>query len=283
MLAKGLPLAVFGASGQVGRAVLDRCREHRIPVLAFSRETGHADEEWIQWRQARLPDVVPAMPRVAATLSLGPLDLFSHWLERARPDGIGKIVALGSMSAISKRDSALPAERDLARRLRESEERLARACTALGLGWTVFRPTLIYGAGVDRNVSAVMRAAARWHVMPLPRARGLRQPLHVADLADAVLASLNNAASDGCVLPIGGGERLDVATMFRRMRAALPVATLPLPLPATVSRMARMLSARMPLAAKLARFEDDLVANNDMVEQMLGVQPRAFTPAWLPP
>jgi hypothetical protein len=81
------------------------------------------------------------------------------------------------MSAQSKRDSVVPAERALAQRLRDGEAALARACVARGSAWTVLRPTLVYGAGLDKSLTPIARRALRTRVFPLPAGRGLRQPI----------------------------------------------------------------------------------------------------------
>jgi uncharacterized protein YbjT (DUF2867 family) len=103
----------------------------------------------------------------------------------------------------------------------------------------------------------------------------LRQPVHAQDLALAVARALDGAAT-GRVLPVGGGERLAAGEMFARVRASLPVSTIPLPIPAPVVRAgARCLP---PLRGPLTRLAQDLVADNAELERLLGVLPRAFRP-----
>lgn len=283
-----LPVLVFGATGQVGRSVLAQGRQQGHYMLAASRkrlppqpEMGHVD-----WLTARLADGVPELPPVRAIFSLGPLDLFAQWLGQwPKPANPTRIVALGSMSVLSKKHSPRPQERQLASRLREAESRLSRRCDELGLMWTVLRPTLLWGAGMDRSLSPMARRAMRWHWMPQPAARGLRQPVHVDDVAAAVWACLSCDAAAGQCIAIGGGERLPASEMFARVRHSLPSRTLLLPLPAQVSRAARWLAAVHPAASAMARLQEDLVADNQPLRNLLGVSPRAFAPQqgdWLP-
>src|ERR1700722_13957235 len=65
------------------------------------------------------------------------------------------------------------------------------------LGWTILRPTMIYGAAGDKNLSRVLGALARLGRVPVPLmvpvpggGRQLQQPVHVADLAGAGLGAL---------------------------------------------------------------------------------------------
>jgi uncharacterized protein YbjT (DUF2867 family) len=122
----------------------------------------------------------------------------------------------------------------------------------------------------------------RWRVFGLPAGCGLRQPVHAADIAHAVVRALDGAAV-GRVIPMGGGERLPAAAMFARVRASLPVRTLPIPVPAPVIRLGARLVP--PMRGALTRLQQDLVADNAELERLLGVHPRPFRPGpecWAP-
>jgi hypothetical protein len=60
------------------------------------------------------------------------------------------------------------------------------------------------------------------------------------------------------------------------VRRSLPVATVPLPLPAWLLRGARRVLPR--LAGPMGRLESDLVADNTELTRLLGVTPRPFRP-----
>lgn len=275
-----MTVVVFGASSQIGHFLLPRLRARGEPVIAISRRP-HADGAGVQWLQGALPEPVPALPTVAAIVSFGPLLPFAQWLATAMPAGVPCVVAVSSMSAQSKVESRVPAERAIAQLLLEGEAQLAQACAALGCPWTVLRPTLIYGAGQDRSLTPLARRALRTRVFPRPAGRGLRQPVHADDIAQAVLAAIEHPA--GRVLPLGGGERLSAATMFARVQRSLPVATLALPLPAWLLRLAARAVPR--LQGPLGRLEADLIADNRELEHHLGIHPRPFQPdcnSWFP-
>ena len=268
-------VVVFGASGQIGRFLLPRLTARAATVQAISRHPRDA-AAGVTWLHGALPEAVPALAPTDALISLGPLDAFVTWLERTPLAGAARVVAISSMSAASKHASPDPGERALAARLGDAEQRLAARCQALGAAWTVLRPTLIYGAGMDRSLTPLARRALRWRVFPLPAGSGLRQPVHAEDVALAVRAALDHPQSAGRVIPLGGGERLTAAAMFARVRAALPVATLPLPIPRTALRIAARLLPR--LRGPLTRLDQDLIADNAAAERLLGLVPRPFAP-----
>ncbi|KRE88645.1 hypothetical protein ASG87_08680 [Frateuria sp. Soil773] len=270
-----MTVLVFGGSSQIGHFLLPRLRARGDDVLAVSR-VQRPGQAGLRWLVGQLPDAVPALPPVSAIVNFGPLQPFARWLERAAPAGAPRIVATSSMSADSKRDSQVPAERAISRQLRDGEAALAEACARLGCAWTVLRPTIIYGAGIDKSLSPIARRAMRTRLFPLPAGSGLRQPVHADDIAQAVLAALDAPQAAGKVLALGGGERLPAGEMFARVRRSLPVATLPLPLPAWLLRAGRRAVPR--LRGPLTRLETDLVADNAELQRLLGVAPRPFRP-----
>ncbi|MGN6238010.1 SDR family oxidoreductase [Dyella sp.] len=271
-----MTVLVLGASSQIGHFLLPRLQAAGHDVLAISRQA-RAGGAHLRWIVGQLPDAMPAaLPALAGIVSCGPLLPFARWLEAAPLDGAPRIVATSSMSAQTKRDSRVPAERALAQSLREGEAALADACARRGLRWNVLRPTIVYGAGLDRSLTPIAHRASRLRVFPLPAGRGQRQPVHADDIAQACVAALREDAPSGHVLPIGGGERLSAAAMFARVRASLPVATLPLPIPRPLLRLGPRLVPR--LQGPLARLEEDLIADNTELTRLLGVRPRAFQP-----
>jgi len=204
-------------------------------------------------------------------LSLGPLDAFSGWLER-QATAPARVIALSSMSAESKCTSPDAAERALAEGLRASEARILQTGAKRRIDCTIFRPTLIYGAGTDRSLAPIARFARRWHVLPIPiGASGLRQPVHAADLAKACIAALKQPASHGKIYALGGGERLSFAAMLWRLRAAQPGFVLPVPLPLFALRPGASMGA-----AALARLRVPLIADNTDAARDFGYAPAAF-------
>jgi nucleoside-diphosphate-sugar epimerase len=281
---------VFGASGAIGRFLLPRLLAADHAVFAPSRTARTSGHPRLTWIGGDLPHGVPPLPAAATIFSLGPLDAFAEWL--AAHDTAGAtIVAIGSRSIETKRDSADAAERGVADRLACAEDALARIADARGTRVTVLRPTLIYGAGLDLSLTPIVALARRWRVFPyVAGARGLRQPVHADDLAAACLAS-TRAASARRVYDVGGGERIAFSAMLRRVRESLAFATLALPIPLAVAHAGAGVARRMPAfrsasAAALARMNEDLVADHAEAVADFGWSPRAFQPEardWTPP
>jgi nucleoside-diphosphate-sugar epimerase len=137
---------------------------------------------------------------------------------------------------------------------------------------------LIYGAGMDRSLTAIARFARRWRVLPVPLgANGLRQPVLARDLAGACAAVLANAVTFGKIYPIGGGERLRFDAMLMRLRDAVPGFVLPLPLPMMALRLAaRWQQGAFFSTSAVARLREPLIADNSAAARDFGYAPAAF-------
>lgn len=277
-----MTVLVIGATSQIGHFLLPRLRDAGVDMLLLSRHPPVDDPCWIR---GGLPDAMPDLPRLDAILCTGPLNWLAAWLSATHLKGQPHVIATSSMSAETKRHSDLPAERELAKVLRDAETVLTATCASRGMPWTVFRPTLVYGTGMDRSLTPMARAGARRRVFPLPMGKGRRQPVHAEDVAEAMFTALGRARARGHVFPIGGGDRFTATEMFRRVRRSVGATTLPLPLPNFALRLAALASPR--IRGAVGRLDSDLIADNTDLERLLDVHPRPFRPdpsTWrLPP
>lgn len=277
-------VVVLGASGQIGRYLVPRLLDAGHHVHAPSRSLRASAREGMHWLQADLFAGMPALPPLDVIFSLGPLDGLAHWLERGAIEGEPQVIAFGSMSAVSKRDSADPDERALAARLLDSERRVVDAAHRRRLPCTLFRPTLIYGAGIDRSLSVLARWGCSLRVFPrVLGAHGLRQPVHAEDLADACVRAWGNAGACGATFELGGGERLAFSAMLERVRRSLPVRVMAMPMPVSaidaVTRITRHVASLRALRPAVARrLREDLVADTTMAQERLDWSPRGFAP-----
>ena len=88
----------------------------------------------------------------------------------------------------------------------DSEDKVKAWATAHKIDWIILRPTLIYGYGRDKNISEIAQVIRRFGFFPLfGPAQGLRQPIHVEDVALACCRALDtlNLANRSIILPVG--------------------------------------------------------------------------------
>lgn len=273
---------VFGGSGQIGASLLDRLHDDGWRVTAVSR-TPRNDEPGVQWLQGDLAAVDGLPRRVEAIFSCGPLDHFARWYARARIEA-ERILAFGSTSIEVKRGSSDPGERDVAQRLREGERMVFETAAARGAAATLLRPTLVYGVGTDQTLSRIAALAGRWGRFVLPRhATGLRQPVHVRDLAAAAFAAVDAPASHGHAYALPGGEALPYREMVARVLAVLQPPARLVELPSPLFNLA-LLAAQISGhgtglgEAAVTRMRSNLVFDAGPAQRDFGYAPRAFKP-----
>jgi nucleoside-diphosphate-sugar epimerase len=270
---------LFGASSQVGEALLPQLVEAGHQPRAVSRQPARQPIEGVDWElgcfgSTRLP--------APAVLCVGPLLPFAVWLEDQPIGLIERIIAVSSLSLRHKRDAADAAERRTAALLAEGEARLCAAADRLGADWSLLRPAMLYGKGRDGTVARALDFGRRHGWLPLPvPASGLRQPLHLDDFADAIVQCLHGAASRS-TLELGGGERLTLRELLERVAQALPGCRL-LRLPAMPLRwasaaLAPLASRARELHAVLDRAGKDQLPDEELARRLLDWRPRRFKP-----
>ncbi len=274
---------VFGMSSQVGEALAARLLA-RFPVVdALSREPrdGMPGVQWLQGSLEHMPQGGAMAHDIL--ISLGPLDAFTRWYSNSRP-AASRVIALGSTGLRDKATSSDAAERQLAQRLCVAEATLFEIGQQCGAAITVLRPTLLYGSGRDQSLTPLMAMARRWHFLPMPStAKGLRQPVHVEDVASAILACLEAPAAltAGRAYDLPGGEVLAFDAMVRRsLERYVPGARL-LVLPGFAFRILAWMAewlGKGPDPGSLSRLAADQIADAGPAHQAFGYQPGLFRP-----
>jgi nucleoside-diphosphate-sugar epimerase len=171
--------------------------------------------------------------------------------------------------------TSLPAR---SKRIRLAAEEQVRASA---LDWTILRPTMIYGDPGDRNLSRLLPLLRRAPVLPVPGGGHLQQPVHAADVADAVLAAAERPATARCAYDVAGPEPLTFAELLRVCARAVASRTrfVPVPLaPVVAAARGYELLSRNPRirVEQLRRLAEDKAFSIDAAARDLGYAPRPF-------
>ena len=190
---RGDLVAVTGATGFVGQAVLMAAGRHQLDVRALTRRKQRL-RGGVEWVDGDLADV-PALKRLmdgasavihiagvvnapdAAGFEEGNVQGTLRVIEAAHEMGVSRLIHVSSLAAREPQLSMYGASK-----LRG--EKLVRAS---GLDWSVVRPPAVFGPR-DTEMLELFRLARRG-VIPLPPP-GHLSIIHVADLAELLLALL---------------------------------------------------------------------------------------------
>jgi nucleoside-diphosphate-sugar epimerase len=277
---------VLGATSLIGRRLLAAPPPPGIELLALSRRPPSTGPGWARWIEADLgdPALAERLAPIDVVVSLSPVWLLTPALPALLGAGARRLLAVSSTSRLTKAASPVAEERAVAARLAAGEEAVMAQCGAAGAAWTLFRPTLIYAEGEDRNVSRLAALIRRFGVLPLAgRGDGLRQPVHAADLAAAVWQALDAPAAHDRIYALPGGETLSYREMARRIFEALGRRPRLIVLPPGAWRLGlRLASPWLPgaTAAMGGRMSEDLVFDAAPARRDFGYSPRPFRPTF---
>jgi nucleoside-diphosphate-sugar epimerase len=194
---------VFGATGMVGESIVEHLARSGNQTIGVSRRSSSHG----RWLTADLtePDALQ-LPEVDVIFTAVPTRLLANASLAILRSNPKRIVVISSTNVFTKVDSRDENERASILALIEAEKRIIDQCKALGIEWTILRPTLIYKEGRDHNVSQIAGVIRRFGFMPLcGAASGLRQPVHAEDLAIGAIAAAKSpkaANSDYCATGI---------------------------------------------------------------------------------
>lgn len=156
------------------------------------------------------------------------------------------------------------------------------AVMASGLDWTIIRPTMIYGTPADRNMARLLRALRRLPVLPLPGGgTGLQQPVHVDDLAGAIVNALERPLTVHRAYDVAGPEPLTLRRVVEEAGEAMDRRPRLLSLPlAPVVALVRLYEAVAPSpglkSEQVSRLAEDKAVDIGPARAELDFHPRPF-------
>jgi len=275
---------VSGASSQIGRFLLPMLVERGDVVMALSRKR-QPKIDGVRWICADLDGDAGDLWRqldCQAWIHLAFLPLALAHLEAAVDSGVRQFIAFSSTSIFTKTDSDNSREQAVVQQLRQAEASVAAA--QFDVGWTILRPTLIYGCGNDQNIAFIASMIRRFGLFPLAgTGEGVRQPVHAADLAAAAVAALENEQAYNRAYNLSGGEALSYRAMVERVFASLGrrprlISVPPLLLKAALQLLRLFPGYRHLSSTMIDRMQRDMVFDHRDAAADLGFKPRRFEP-----
>jgi nucleoside-diphosphate-sugar epimerase len=278
---------VSGATSQVGFFLLPRLMDSPYHIHALSRNTPdaqHVVNPHITWHQIDLSRGWKRLniKEASSFIHLAPLWLLPDIIESLSSLPIHHITALSSTSRFSKLNSKNLYEYEIAKKLAEAEEKCITECNRRRISWTLLRPTMIYGCGMDRNVTMVARFITRFGFFPLVGGgQGYRQPVHADDIAGACMAVMNCPGAFNRTYNLSGGQTLTFKEMVVAIFSALGkkprIVSIPLKLASLLMKGATLFPAYRHLNREmLERVNQDICFDSSDAVGDFGYSPRGF-------
>lgn len=289
---------VTGASGFVGRCLMNELRLRGISAKGFSRtQSGNliqipSDGSAIDWdphlHGADAIIHLAARVHVMREEASDPLSKFRHanvdaTLNLARSAaraGIRRFVFVSTIKVNGERTEPgkpFTAE-DLPRPQGPYAVSKAEAETALmtlsretGMEVTIIRPPLVYGPGVRGNFLSLLRWAGSGAPSIFSAVHNRRSFLHVLNLCDLLILALRHPKAANKVFLVSDGHDLSTDELLTRLIAASGRRPRSLPVPSLLIRSLGMLTGRSEAAARLVEnLQVDITKTRDTLD-------------WIPP
>jgi len=157
----------------------------------------------------------------------------------------------------------------------------AAARAASDLDWTIIRPTMIFGGARDNNITRLMRWVARHRWVPLvDGGRALIQPVFVEDLADLLVAILENPASFRAEFTVAGAAPLTYRQLWEEIARIMGRQIRFVPVPGALAERAAWLAEKLApglrvRAEQVRRLREDKAFDFTEARERLGFHPRA--------
>ena len=280
-------VGILGATSLVGECLLRLLKQHAIPVTACTRQSVTSVDDGIHWHQLTRPESSAhssqtACHKIPLWICAAPIWILAENFDFLISHGVRQIVVLSSTSRFTKYESTDINDQAVARRLADAENHLRLWAEAHQVVWAILRPTLIYGLGRDKNISEIAHFVRRFGFFPVfGSAKGLRQPLHVEDLAEACLLALGSTETKNRSYDISGGETLTYRDMVRRIFVALDRTPRLITIPLWMFSAGIYLLKRVPRYEKWSsgmaeRMNQDMFFEHSDAVRDFGFSPRKF-------
>jgi nucleoside-diphosphate-sugar epimerase len=208
---------VIGASGLVGSHIVRQLFLEGGAPYGLSRNDQHGDRaRWIIGDLAN-PQTI-SWPDVEIIYCTASARLLADALQLIATPSLARVVLFTSTSISTKANSPSPEEREGIAAYATAEKDVIAQCNALGVAWTVLRPTIIYEEGKDRNITRLAGLIARFGFFPLyGRGAGLRQPVHAEDCGIAAVCAARSAKAANKIYDLPGREAIAYREMIGRI------------------------------------------------------------------
>lgn len=187
-------VAVTGATGFIGRRLIDKLNEEGWTVKALTRQKRDSTDSII-WVHGDLDDTtalanlvqdVSAVIHCAGTVRGSSLDDFTHTNVTGTLNLLNTLIAQSKPPRLLFVSSLAARQPDLSwyAKSKHLAERQVNHCSA-SLHWTIFRPTAVYGPG-DKELKPLFKATRKGILPVLGNRKNRFGLIHVDDLIGAI-------------------------------------------------------------------------------------------------
>jgi nucleoside-diphosphate-sugar epimerase len=290
------PVAVTGASGFIGRALVRHLHAQGRPVTAVARHAWPAPAGVRQVTVASYEEPAPLQAALEGADCVLHLAALAHRtgsaaefdasvrategvLAAARRCGVRRLVFLSSIGVNGHRTEGRPFSEDdpprpgepYAHSKLQAEQAVIAACRGTPMEYVIVRPPLVVGPDAPGNFGRLVRLVRRGWPLPLGAVRNARSFVALDNLVELLALCAVHPAAANQVFLAADAEELSTPQLVRCIADGLGLPARLLPVPPALLRLAARLVGRERLADSLCA---SLQVDASKARRRLGWQPR---------
>jgi len=251
----GKRVCIIGGSGFVGRAIVDQAIGAGHQVTVACRHPERARDLLVKGAELARVDVTDGNGIDAAVaghdvviylvgllfekgrqnFAAAHVDGVARALESCQREGVKQYLHMSALGAGKVAESAYAQTKAAAEKL----------VSESGLNWTIFRPSIIYGAG-DNFFNQFKAMSAMLPVMPVISGETRFQPVWVEDVARAFVASVDNHHVHAQIYELGGPGVFSFQAMLELLMLDLGRQRTFIPLPGFAANLMAIFTSVLP-------------------------------------
>lgn len=228
---------LFGASSLVGINLQELLNDSGDYQKIISYSSSKRDENYFDLKDLSTYNLIDKDSE-SLIISFAPIWLFEEFLQKSlkfNPDlflNVKGFIICSSSSSETKRFSANKFDKNLSKKLIISEELILKIAKFLNKKCVIIQPSLIYGSIgkiKDKNINKIIKILKLVPFILLPKESGLRQPIHISQLAKVFLKFTEDISKNKesferfnfSKILIGGDEEISYEVMIKKILSTL--------------------------------------------------------------
>ncbi|MDQ6982139.1 MAG: complex I NDUFA9 subunit family protein [Mariprofundus sp.] len=272
----GKRVCIIGGSGFVGRAIVDQAIGAGYQVTVACRHPERARDLLVKGAELSRVDVAEGRGIDAAVEGHDlVIYLVGLLFEKGRQnftaahvDGVARVLESCKRAGVKQylHMSALGAGKVAGSVYAETKAAAEALVQTSGLNWTIFRPSIIYGAG-DNFFNQFKAMSAMLPVMPVISGATRFQPVWVEDVAGAFVQSIDNHHVTGQIYELGGPNTYSFQSLLELLMNALGRKRIFISVPGFAAKLMAIFTSVLPTPPitldQLKLLGHDNVVNGD--------------------
>lgn len=219
-------VVVLGATSLIGKFFVDTNNEYEL--ICFSRKNKKFN--YIDLKDTN--NYLNNSFKNSFLVSFSPIGLIKDLLIQLKENNLGNLKTLkglviySSSSVLTKKFASNLSDKELSKKLLQSETVILSICKEYSINCVIIRPTIIYGVYKnldDRNFSRIIKFFRKIPICIIPSRTGYRQPIHFSQLSKLTFLFLNKFKESSSekiinqVLEVGGDEELSYKDILLKL------------------------------------------------------------------